>query len=86
MAVNPGTSGGKKAAAAIPAAKKVKADAAVTAERQENKRLAAKRLAAAVEKIAKAVDDAVDYAAELVAKQKQAVNAFENIQKKLATL
>ncbi|RYP44236.1 hypothetical protein DL768_009269 [Monosporascus sp. mg162] len=79
MAVNPGTPGaaqvavkkalqGKKAAAAMPATKKVKADTAATAERQENKRLVAKRLAAVAEKITKAVDDAADYAAELVAK------------------
>ncbi|RYP55194.1 hypothetical protein DL768_000188 [Monosporascus sp. mg162] len=65
---------------------KAKADAAATAEQQENKRLTVKRLAAAAEKIAKAVDDAVDYAAELVAKQKRAADAFENIQKELATL
>ncbi|RYP45862.1 hypothetical protein DL768_007858 [Monosporascus sp. mg162] len=59
---------GKKTVAVMPAIKKVKADAAATAERQKSKRLAAERLAAAAEKIAKAVDDAVDYAAELVAK------------------
>ncbi|RYP47154.1 hypothetical protein DL768_006764 [Monosporascus sp. mg162] len=66
MAARP--TSGKKAAAAIPVTKKVKADTAATAERQENKRFAVKRLAAAAEKIAKAVDNAVDYAAELVTK------------------
>ncbi|RYP44156.1 hypothetical protein DL768_009355 [Monosporascus sp. mg162] len=101
MAANPGAPGqavkaaqvavkkalqGKKAAAAMPAAKKAEADAAATAERQESKRLAAERLAAAAEKTAKAVDDAVDYAAELVAEQKRAANALEGIQKGLATL
>ncbi|RYP45891.1 hypothetical protein DL768_007822 [Monosporascus sp. mg162] len=63
----------------MPAAKKAKADAAATSERQESKRLAAERLAAAAEKTAKAVDDAVDYAAELAAKQKRAADVFEDI-------
>ncbi|RYP60645.1 hypothetical protein DL770_009955 [Monosporascus sp. CRB-9-2] len=73
----------KKAAAAIPAAKKVKADATVIAERQESKRLVTERLVTAAEKITKAVDDAVDYAAELVTKQKQTADAFKGIQKKM---
>ncbi|RYP48862.1 hypothetical protein DL768_005319 [Monosporascus sp. mg162] len=77
---------GKNAAAAISAAKKAKADAAATSKRQKNKRFAVKRLAAATEKIVKAVDDVVDYAAELVAKQKRAADALKNIQKGLATL
>ncbi|RYP84841.1 hypothetical protein DL770_005134 [Monosporascus sp. CRB-9-2] len=59
---------GKKAAAAIPVAKKVKANAAAITEWQESKRLVTERLAAAAEKTTKAVDDAVDYAAEFVAK------------------
>ncbi|RYP27733.1 hypothetical protein DL766_006233 [Monosporascus sp. MC13-8B] len=67
------------------AAKKTEADAATVAKRQKNKRLTAKRLAAAAEKNVTAVDDATNYLTELVAVQKRTADAFKSIQKGLVT-
>ncbi|RYO86921.1 hypothetical protein DL766_005992 [Monosporascus sp. MC13-8B] len=69
----------------MPTIKKAKADAAVMAERQESKCLVTEHLAAAAEKNAKAVDDATDYLADLVAVQKRTADALKGIQKGLAT-
>ncbi|RYP04226.1 hypothetical protein DL765_010262 [Monosporascus sp. GIB2] len=77
---------GKKVAAAMLAAKKAEFDAAAATERQESKRLAAERLASAGEKNAKAVDEAVETLAELIAEQRRAADALEGIHMVLASL
>ncbi|RYO86383.1 hypothetical protein DL766_001040 [Monosporascus sp. MC13-8B] len=70
----------------MPAAKKTEANAVIMAKRQKSKRFATERLAAAAEKNAKAVDDAIDYLTELVVMQKYTANALKSIQKGLVTL
>ncbi|RYP19466.1 hypothetical protein DL765_003306 [Monosporascus sp. GIB2] len=67
-------------------AKKAEFDAAAATERLESKRLAAERLASAGEKNARAVDEAVEILAELVAEQRRAADALEGIHRGLASL